>query len=301
MPDVNPLSYSLPTATSAHDPRSPDPDEARPRPRAPWARTRSERATARRTEIRPPGALLLALESRAPWEFAAGFASLPWLRRMPPGDGHRVLVFPGLGASDLTTLPLRRLLVDRGYRPSPWELGFNLGPRAGVLEACRQRVRDLFARDGEPISLVGWSLGGVYARELAKEMPHFVRCVVTLGAPFSGPPRATNAYWFFRYVAGHPEPDDSLLERLREPPPLPTTSIYSRSDGIVAWRCSLNPPAPLAENVELHASHAGLGLNPLAYYAILDRLAQDPRRWRPFEPRGPQRLFFRVGARPLGA
>jgi hypothetical protein len=248
--------------------------------------------------IRAPGPFLLALEGRAPWEFAAGLAALPWLRRRPRGDGHRVLVLPGLGASDLTTLPLRRLLAEQGYQPAPWQQGINLGPREGVLDACRRQVRELFARDGEPISLVGWSLGGVYARELAKEMPHFVRCVVTLGSPFSGPPSATNAYWFFRHVGRHPEPDDATLARLREPPPLPTTSIYSRTDGIVAWRCSLNPAAPQAENIEVHASHVGLGLNPLAFYAILDRLAQDPRRWLPFEPRGPQRLFFKVGTRP---
>jgi pimeloyl-ACP methyl ester carboxylesterase len=258
---------------------------------------RSARAEAA-PEIRAPGPVLLALEGRAPWEFAAGLAALPWLRRGPRGDGHHVLVLPGLGASDLTTLPLRRLLVDQGYRPAPWRQGINLGPRDGVLEACRRQVRELFARDGEPISLVGWSLGGVYARELAKEMPHFVRCVVTLGSPFSGPPSATNAHWFFRHVGRHPEPDEAMLARLREPPPLPTTSIYSRTDGIVAWRCSLNPIAPQAENIQVHASHVGLGLNPLAFYAILDRLAQDPRRWRPFEPRGPQRMFFKVGASP---
>jgi len=259
------------------------------------------RVPLRRADIRAPGPLLLALEGRAPWEFAASVAAAPWLRRMPKGDGHRVLVFPGLGASDVTTLPLRTLLSDRGYRPSPWNQGLNLGPREGVLDACRKHVRELFAADGEPISLVGWSLGGVYARELAKEMPHFVRCVVTLGSPFSGPPRATNAYWLFQRVSGHPEPDDEMLARIAEPPPLPTTSIYSRSDGIVAWRCSLNPESPLAENIGLLASHVGLGLNPLAFYAVLDRLAQDPREWRPFEPRGAQRLFFRIGERPLDA
>jgi len=159
-------------------------------------------------------------------------------------------------------------------------------------------VRELFARDGEPISLVGWSLGGVYARELAKEMPHFVRCVVTLGSPFSGPPSATNAYWLFERLSGHPHPDEDMLARLREPPPLPTTSIYSRTDGIVAWRCSLNPTTPLAENIALHASHIGLGLNPLALYAILDRLAQDPQEWRPFDASGSRRWFFKVGEQP---
>jgi pimeloyl-ACP methyl ester carboxylesterase len=246
--------------------------------------------------IRAPGALLLALEGRAPWEFAASVAATPWLRRLPKGDGHRVLVLPGLAANDLTTLPMRTFLKDRGYLPAPWEQGLNLGPRAGVLDTMRARVRELFALDGRPVSLLGWSLGGVYARELAKEMPDKVRCVITLGSPFAGPPQATNAWWLFERVSGHPEPDAQMQAALRQPPPVPTSSIYSRTDGIVAWQCSLNPAAPLAENIEVHASHIGLGLNPLAMMAIVDRLAQDPVAWEPFEASGLRRWFFKVGA-----
>ena len=248
-------------------------------------------------EMRAPGALLLALEGRAPWEFAASVAAAPWLRKLPKGDGHRVLVMPGLAANDLTTLPMRTFLKDRGYQPVPWELGLNLGPRAGVLDAIRERVRALHAlhaQGGEKISLLGWSLGGVYAREIAKEMPELVRCVITLGSPFSGPPQATNAYWLFERVSGHPHPDAETLAAMRLAPPVPTTSIYSRTDGIVAWQCSLNPPGPLAENVEVHASHIGLGLNPLAMMAIVDRLAQDPAHWKPFEASGLRRWFFKT-------
>ena len=247
-------------------------------------------------DIAAPGALLLALEGRAPWEFAASIAAAPWLRRLPRGDGHRVLVLPGLAANDLTTLPMRTFLKDRGYAALPWEQGLNLGPRAGVLDALRERVRALCALDGRQVSLLGWSLGGVYARELAKEMPELVRCVITLGSPFSGPPQATNAWWLFARVSGHPEPDAAMQAALRVPPPVPTTSIYSRTDGIVAWQCSLNRASPLAENIEVHASHIGLGLNPLAMVAIADRLAQDPARWRPFDTGGVRRWFFKVGA-----
>ena len=246
--------------------------------------------------IRAPGALLLALEGRAPWEFAASLAAAPLLRKLPRGDGHRVLVLPGLAANDLTTLPMRAFLKDRGYEALPWEQGLNLGPRPGVLDALRERVRALHRVDGQKISLVGWSLGGVYARELAKEMPERVRCVITLGSPFAGPPQATNAWWLFERVSGHPEPDARMQAALRVAPPVPTTSVYSRSDGIVAWQCSLNPPGPLAENIEVHASHIGLGLNPLAMMAIADRLAQDPARWKPFETSGLRGLFFKTGA-----
>ena len=246
------------------------------------------------TDIAAPGALLLALEGRAPWEFAASVVATPWLRKLPMGDGHRVLVLPGLAANDLTTLPIRTFLKDRGYQPSPWEQGLNLGPRPGVLEALRARVRELFEREGRKISLVGWSLGGVYARELAKEMPQMVRCVITLGSPFAGPPHATNAWWLFERVSGHPEPDAAMQAALRLAPPVPTTSIYSRTDGIVAWQCSLNPPGPLAENIEVPASHIGLGLNPLAMMAIADRLAQDPDAWRRFDTSGLRRFFFKT-------
>ena len=278
-------------------------------PRSPSRRSRSDLVTAidmpadkstaappAPADIRAPSALLLALEGRAPWEFAASVAAAPWLRKLPKGDGHRVLVLPGLAANDLTTLPMRTFLKDRGYQALAWEQGLNLGPREGVLDALRERVRALFALDGRRVSLLGWSLGGVYARELAKEMPELVRCVITLGSPFAGPPHATNAWWLFERVSGHPEPDAQMQAALRLAPPVPTTSIYSRTDGIVAWQCSLNPPGPLAENVEVHASHIGLGLNPLAMMAIVDRLAQDPARWRPFDTSGVRRFFFKVGA-----
>jgi pimeloyl-ACP methyl ester carboxylesterase len=282
---------------------------ARMRPRSPTRRSRPDGARDIDTSqpgpasaavgdpaaMRAPGALLLALEGRAPLEFAASVAALPWLRRLARGDGHRVLVLPGLAGNDLTTLPMRTFLKDRGYEPAPWELGLNLGPRPGVLDALRERVRALHAIDGRPVSLLGWSLGGVYARELAKEMAELVRCVITLGSPFSGPPQATNAWWLFERVSGHPHPDAQALAALRLAPSVPTTSIYSRTDGIVAWQCSLNPKGPLAENVEVHASHLGLGLNPLAMMAIADRLAQDPARWRPFEAGGLRSLFFKTG------
>ena len=126
-----------------------------------------------------------------------------------------MLVLPGLAANDLTTLPMRTFLKDRGYEALPWEQGLNLGPRAGVLDALRARVRELHALDGRKVSLLGWSLGGVYARELAKEMPELVRCVITLGSPFSGPPQATNAWWLFERVSGHPEPDAAMQAALR--------------------------------------------------------------------------------------
>lgn len=245
-------------------------------------------------DLRAPNAFLFALEGRAPWEYAALLAATPWLRKLPRGDGHPVLVFPGLGANDFTTGPLRRFLDELGYVTHPWAQGFNFGPRSGVLERCNETVRKLFARHARPVSLIGWSLGGLYAREMAKELADQVRCVITLGTPFTGHPRATNAWRFFELVSGQSVHDPEMMEQLRQAPPVPTTSIYSRSDGIVAWRCSVNAPSPLAENIEVHASHVGMGMNPVALYAIADRLAQPPGRWKPFEPTGARRWFFRT-------
>lgn len=246
-----------------------------------------------------PSLWLMMLEARAPWEAMALAAVSPWLSKMPSGDGHPVLVLPGLGASDLSTVALRRFLKQHGYQAHGWKQGLNLGPRAGVLEGCRERIAELHARYGQPISLIGWSLGGIYAREMAKEMPEQVRCVITLGTPFTGHPAATNAWRFYKMVSGNHEHDEALLAEVRKPPPVPTTSIYSKTDGIVAWQCSINPPEHAhTENIEVRASHIGMGMNPLAMYAIADRLRQNPAHWRRFDAQGARRWFFKVAHQP---
>lgn len=248
---------------------------------------------------RAPGPLLMLLEARAPWEAAALIAAMPWLKRLPRGDGHPVLVFPGLAASDLSTVPLRRFLQQRGYAAHAWQQGFNFGPRHGVLHACRERVQQLAQRHGCKVSLVGWSLGGVYARELAKEFPQLVRCVVTLGSPFAGHPRATNAWRLYEWVSGQSLHEQAVLQQqLRHAPPVPTTSIFSRTDGVVAWHCSVNELLPHTENIEIPASHVGMGMNPLALYALADRLRQDPHRWQRFSLAGARRWFFKHAPQP---
>ena len=253
-------------------------------------------------DLRAPNAFMLLLEGRAPWEYAAMLAALPWLKRLPRGDGHPVIVFPGLGAADITTAPLRSFLQDLGYSPYPWKQGFNFGPRRGVLDAVRQHVQRIADRHGEPVSLIGWSLGGLYAREMAKEFPKLARCVITLGAPFAGHPRATNAWRFYEMVSGQNVHDPALIAQMRGTPPVPTTSIYSRTDGVVAWQCSINDESPLAENIEVHASHIGMGMNPLAMYAIADRLRQDPAKWHRFDVQGARRWFYKTtGMAPFAA
>ena len=258
----------------------------------------ARRAASPSTDPAAPGGWLMLLEGRAPTELVSMVAAWPLLKRLPRGDGHAVLVFPGLGGNDLSTVPLRRFLRSQGYDAQAWGQGLNFGPRAGVLERCADDIRKLADRDGRPVSLIGWSLGGIYAREMAKLHPELTRCVITLGTPFTGHPKATNAWRFYEWVSGLQAGDPRLMEQIKQPPPVPTTSIFSRSDGIVAWRCSLNEPGPLTENIEVPASHVGMGMNPVALFAVADRLAQKPGQWRPFDATGLRRAFFRTGATP---
>ncbi len=243
-------------------------------------------------ELRAPGWAKLMLEARAPAEFTAGLLSLLFTGQMPRGDGQPVVVFPGLAASDTSTLLLRRFMRRLGYPGYGWAQGFNAGPRHGVVAGCRERLLEIADKYGRKVSLVGWSLGGVYAREVAKLHPDLVRQVITLGTPFAGPPKATNAYALFRMLSGHRVDDARLLAHLREPPPVPFTSIYSRSDGVVHWQCSVQRHGRRYENIEINASHFGIGFNPMALYAVADRLAQAEGRWRPFSRRGLHGVFF---------
>ena len=242
--------------------------------------------------LRPPSLLNLLLEGRAPVELWASLLSLPILRHAPKGDGQPVLVFPGLVAPDSSTVPLRAYLKRLGYTAYGWNQGFNVGPRHGVLAGCRERIEEIHEKHGRTVSLIGWSLGGLYAREMAKLLPGMVRQVITLGSPFAGHPHATHAWRVFEYLSGHSASDPNLLDRLREAPPVPTTSMYSKSDGVVAWQCSVQSPGLQTENVEVWASHLGLGMNPLALYVLADRLAQREGNWKPFSRRGLRGMFF---------
>src|SRR6201995_1009713 len=143
--------------------------------------------------LRPPSRTLMFMETRAIHEFGAFLGALPLLSLAPRGDGHPVLVFPGLMASDVSTRPLRSFLKNKDYAVSGWRQGRNYGLRPGVQHAMVGLVEELNDAHGRKISLVGWSLGGLYARQLAKMMPDRVRSVITLGSPFAGSPRSTNA------------------------------------------------------------------------------------------------------------
>ncbi|RYF70796.1 MAG: alpha/beta hydrolase [Comamonadaceae bacterium] len=239
-------------------------------------------ATHAQGTIAPPSRLLLLAEVRALWETSAGIAMWPLLQLTPRGDGHPVLVLPGLVAGDSSTTILRRYLKSRGYDAHGWGLGRNLGPREGVEQGMLDKLTRLYEESGQKVSVVGWSLGGVYARMLATAHPHLVRNVITLGSPFAGSPRATNAWRVYEGVSGQSAEDPTRMKHVHPTPPVPTTSIYSRTDGVVAWQCSVEKNGPQAENIEVIASHIGLGAHPAVLYALADRLAQPEDDWKPF-------------------
>lgn len=218
----------------------------------------------------------------------------PLLRRAPSGDGHPVLVLPGFMADDRSTRVLRGYLRRLGYHAHPWRLGRNLGVRGGLRERLQDRVAEIFERHGRELSLVGWSLGGIYAREIAKGRPQVVRQVVTLGSPFADAGRPSNASWLYERLTGsrRAEERDAMAERLRAPPDVPTTSIFTKTDGVVHWTACLEPEADHTENIEVPGSHCGLGLNPLVLLAVADRLSQPHGGWQPFERTGWRRYLY---------
>jgi hypothetical protein len=241
---------------------------------------------------RPPSRLLQWLELRALGELSASLLLMPLLQRAPRGDGHPVLVLPGLIASDLSTQLLRAYLGGRGYDARGWGLGRNMGLREGLRDKLLACVRELHEETGRKVSLIGWSLGGIYARDIAAELPDAVRACIMLGSPIHGHPRSTNAWRIYELASGQ-SVDDPTLHRLDPAlPPVPTTSIFSRSDGVVAWQCSVEAKTPGSESIEVDGSHCGLGAHPAVLYAIADRLAQPEGSWRPFDRTGLRALVY---------
>jgi pimeloyl-ACP methyl ester carboxylesterase len=239
---------------------------------------------------------MLLLEGRSILELAFLLPASPLLRRAPMGDGHPVLVLPPFFGSDLATRVLRGFLRGRGYAVSGWGLGRNLGPTPEMVKGLVQRLEEIRGRHRRAVSLVGWSLGGVYARELARRHASHVRQVITLASPFRDVD-AVNLPRFMR-LFGNRRPHEGQAEiraQMHLPPPVPTTAIYSRSDGIVAWRGCAESAGPLCENVEVESSHLGIGHHPAALLTIADRLAQPQDGWRPFRP--PAGLWWPIAPR----
>ena len=180
-----------------------------------------------------PSRMLFLLEGRAVYDAAAMLPMFALKRYLPQGDDHPVLVLPGFLASSRTTKTLRKFIADLGYRAHRWNLGYNMGYSMRLHYGMRDRVTELVNRYDAKISLVGWSLGGVYARELAREMPDIVRQVITLGSPFRGHPGSSNIEGIFNLFSETPYDriPGGFLQNMAEPPPVPTSALYTRGDG----------------------------------------------------------------------
>ena len=244
--------------------------------------------------LQPPSLFLMLAEARALFELNSSLLLSPLLLRAPKGDGHPVLALPGFLASDLSMAPMRRYLKELGYDAHAWNMGRNLGGVASKRVALRDLLLRIHESTGRKVSLVGWSLGGIYARDLALQLPDMVRAVITLGSPFANDIRATNATRLYEALSGEAVDDNpEIRQAIAGDLPVPATSVYSRTDGIVNWHTSLLRPSKTAENIEVHfASHIGLGVNPAALWAVADRLAQAEGEFRHFDRTGPFAIAY---------
>jgi pimeloyl-ACP methyl ester carboxylesterase len=238
------------------------------------------------TRLRAPSRLLMLLEQRVLLEAGALIAAAPLMSLDGRGDNSPVLVIPGFTASDTSTATLRFFLRTWGYWAHGWRVGSNLGPTAKTLAAVSERLQSVFDRHGRRVTVIGHSAGGTYARYLARQMPDMVRQVITLGCPIqivSGDRSAASA--LSRHFEHEFDPELlSIADHQRGVLPVPATSIYTRTDGVVRWQVCLDVVDNRHENVEVLATHSGMAVNPAVLHVIADRLRQREGEWRPFRP-----------------
>lgn len=221
---------------------------------------------------------LLGMEPmRAVFEYAS--MHLMSTTSFPPGDGHPVVIFPGLVSDQNSTAPLKEFCRKLGYTAYDWGQGVNTGPQGDLdawIDELASHVRELASAHRQRMSLIGWSLGGIYAREVAKKLQGRVRQVITLGTPFGGTAGRSDLEWIYGSSgAQKPEITKDLIARLSSAPDVPTTSIYSRSDGVVDWQACLHDGKQgQTEDIEVDSSHFGLGWNPEVLAIIADRLGK---------------------------
>ena len=245
---------------------------------------------------RVPSLALLATEPpRAGLDLAALAAAWPMLATARRGDGHPVLVLPGWLTGDPATVPLRIVLRALGHNVSGWSLGGNRGPTARVVQELRARLEQMYRSSGRRVSLVGWSLGGLYVQELARAAPSRVRGIVTLGSPVTRwAPWVRTASGVLDRGPRLPRGVDALPRPWAERGSLrvPATSVYTRADGVVHWSTCRHQSRTRRENVEVRGSHLGLGHNPAVLWLLADRLGMAEGAWTPFSPPVGLRPFF---------
>jgi len=239
---------------------------------------------------KPPNlAYAVAELPRAILEFACLLPGHSILANAPRGDGHPVFTLPGYRSNDTSMSIMRRYLARWGYAPHPWGLGTNLGvgyERLDYEERFLTRLIHVVEASGMPASLIGWSQGGVIAREIARARPDLIRQVITLGSPIADTPEATTLFRLFRRISEE-EINNEMMSFLRQvATPLSDVRcicIYSRTDGIVSPDIAQDLVSPNVENICVNASHFGMTVNPRILFVIADRLAQPDENWRPFD------------------
>ncbi|MGE5336186.1 MAG: esterase/lipase family protein [Gemmatimonadota bacterium] len=244
-------------------------------------------------------------EWRALFEIAALPYALPMLLAAPRGDGHPVLLLPGFMADEATLFALKVFLAQRGYDVQTWGFGRNVGFHSRHARALEQKIRYMHHRSGRTVSLVGWSLGGLFALYSAHQAPQCVRSVITLGSPVSvdlqgsqSPPLVKALYQLIAHPMG-PSAHVMLprVRKLRERrmPPVPVSCLYSLGDGVVPpQEATIEGDPARHENIRVFGSHVGLGFNALVMYIVADRLAQPEGRWQPFTPPGVWGNLYRL-------
>lgn len=218
---------------------------------------------------RPPPGWKRLLE--ASWIAARFWRGFGRVAPAGPEDGPPALVIPGFLAGDRTCMQLRRSLAEAGWRVHPWGLGLNRGVRVDTMERLEGCIDAMGAK--EPVLLVGWSLGGIYARELARHCPSKVRAVVTLGSPFSGDLHQNNVWRIYELVARH-KVDDPPIPRLTEKPPVPQLAIWSSKDGIVACRAARGLDGERDEAVEVPCRHMAFGISKRATRSVATEISR---------------------------
>ncbi len=192
------------------------------------------------------------------------------------GDGHPVLVVPGLLCTDFSTRVLRRFINRLGFTALGWEMGRNLVDLNELrdLNRLNKRVDDIYKQYNTKITLIGWSMGGIYVREIAKQRPELFRQVITMGSPFSDVDAPNNARWIFEWIADTSGVDETWKLQIPNPAPIPTTAIYTKQDGIVPWQACLERiEDETHQNREVRGSHWGLGMNTSVMRIVEEKLA----------------------------
>ena len=209
------------------------------------------------------------------------------LKALPKANGQPVIVVPGLTTNNASTTIIRTFLKSKGFKVYGWDQGFNINYTQKVENKLIRQIKRVSEKHGQKVALIGWSLGGITVRIAAWKAMDYISQIISLGAPFKGLRKgATNVDWWFQLITGQKVEDfnPTWLKQAEEQPLVPSTSIYSRKDGMVAWdTCIDSEEGPITQNIEVSSNHLGFGFDPEVWMIVYDRLIQDPYDWKPYQ------------------